>query len=331
MSNGKNGNGLALLERFIPDGLSHAATTFVESLKINSISERCRRGRCMVIKRRNIYGERAADLINFYFRMANLPIRYVSEVDHWRRWEANCFQMLNGDRFHAKIMDARTVRLDKLPGQSLWDRMGQGTLNERMLEAAGREYYRAHQFRRREFGSPWSHGDASMTNVIYDEKSNRARLIDFEIIHDKSMPALARHADDLLVFLLDMVDRVPARRWLSFTISFLKAYKDRNVILELKKQLVIPRGIAGMWWKVRTNFANTKKVERRLRALRNAIGKLQLYRLSPAKRARKRRRPSTSCQKMSPGIPRPSSRRRVIRERAKAASPGMPSKLPTRT
>ena len=121
----------------------------------------------MVIKRRNIYGERAADLINFYFRMANLPIRYVSEVDHWRRWEANCFQMLNGDRFHAKIMDARTVRLDKLPGQSLWDRMGQGTLNERMLEAAGREYYRAHQFRRREFGSPWSHGDASMT-ASYD-------------------------------------------------------------------------------------------------------------------------------------------------------------------
>jgi len=31
---GKNGNGLALLERFIPDGLSHAATAFVESLKI---------------------------------------------------------------------------------------------------------------------------------------------------------------------------------------------------------------------------------------------------------------------------------------------------------
>jgi hypothetical protein len=54
--------------------------------------------------------------------------------------------MLNGDRFRAKITDARTVCLDKLPGQSLWDHMKQGTLNERMLESAGKEYRRAHQF-----------------------------------------------------------------------------------------------------------------------------------------------------------------------------------------
>ncbi len=43
MPTGKNGNGLTLLEHFIPDGLSHAATAFVESLKINSMSEE-RRG-----------------------------------------------------------------------------------------------------------------------------------------------------------------------------------------------------------------------------------------------------------------------------------------------
>jgi hypothetical protein len=297
MPNEKNGSGLELLERFIPDGLSHAATAFVESLKINSISERCRRGRCVVIKRRNIYGDRAADLINFYFRMANISIRYVSQVRDWRRWEANCFQMLNGDRFRARVTDARTVRLDKLPGQSLWDHMIQGTLTKRILAAAGREYYRAHQFRRHEFGSPWSHGDASMTNVIYDEKSDRARLIDFEIMHEKSMPATARHADDLLVFLLDMVDRVSARHWLPFTLQFLKAYPDRKVIGELRKRLVVPGGIAWVWWNVRTNFAKTAKVERRLRALRNAIDKLKFIDPSP-RRARGRG-----------AVPRPVARR----------------------
>ena len=52
---GKNGNGQALLERFIPDGLSHATTAFVESLKINTISEKRRRSRLVVIKRRNIF------------------------------------------------------------------------------------------------------------------------------------------------------------------------------------------------------------------------------------------------------------------------------------
>jgi hypothetical protein len=326
---GKNGNGQALLERFIPDGLSHTATAFVESLKINTISEKRRRGRLVVIKRRNIFGERGADLINFYFRAAGITIRYLSDVRDWQRWEASCFQMLNGDRFRAKITDARTVCLDKLPGQSLWDHMKQGTLNKRMLESAAKEYRRAHQFWRDEFGGLWSHGDASMPNVIYDEKTRRARLIDFEIMHEKSLPATTRHADDLLIFLLDMVDEVPTRQWLPFTTCFVKAYADRDVIAELQKRLVIPSGLSLIWWNVRTNFAKTGKVERRLRTLRNAISKLQLYRPSPAERARHRRRPSIICQAINPGMPSASSRTLAISDKAKAASPGIPRRLPT--
>jgi hypothetical protein len=136
-------NGKPLLDRLIPDGLSHAATSFVESLKINSITEKVRRDRRVVIKRRNVYGERAADLINFYFRAAGIPIRYLSDVREWRRWEARCFQMLNGDRFRAKVRDSRTVTLDKLPGDNLWDHMNRGTLTPRMLKAAASEYRRA--------------------------------------------------------------------------------------------------------------------------------------------------------------------------------------------
>src|SRR5260370_7184699 len=90
---GKNGNGLALLERFIPDGLSHAATAFVESLKINTISEKRRRGRLVVIKRRNIFGERGADLINFYFRVAGITIRYLSHVRDYRACDCKCFEI----------------------------------------------------------------------------------------------------------------------------------------------------------------------------------------------------------------------------------------------
>ena len=73
-----------------------------------------------------------------------------------------------------------------------------------------------------------------MTNVIYDEKAHRARLIDFEIRHEKSLPASARHADDLLVFLLDMLGRIPNRQWLSFAICFLRAYNNAAVTRELK-------------------------------------------------------------------------------------------------
>ena len=263
-----------LLERFIPDGLSHAATSFVESLKINSISEKKRGRRSVVVKRRNVYGEGAAEVINFYFRTAGIPIRYVSDVRKWRRRETKCFQMLNGDRFHATVRDARTVILDKLPGQNLWDFMNQGKLTQRMLEAAGKEYHRAHRFRGAEFGGRWSHGDASMTNVIYDEKTKRARLIDFELMHEKSLPAPERQADDLLVFLLDMVGRVASRQWLPFALYFLRAYDDVDLMRELKRRLVIPSGLALIWWNVRTNFAKSATVNRRFQALRRAIGKL---------------------------------------------------------
>ena len=53
-----------------------------------------------------------------------------------------------------------------------------------------------------------------MANVVYNERTGRSRLIDFEIVHDKSLPAVARHADDLLVFLLDLIATARGRQWL---------------------------------------------------------------------------------------------------------------------
>ena len=100
---------MSIFDRIIPDGLSNSATSFVESLKINSLKERTHRGRRVVVKSRNLYGERAADLINFYFHLAGTGIRYVSNVREWQRWETKCFNMLNGDKFEARIVDTRTI------------------------------------------------------------------------------------------------------------------------------------------------------------------------------------------------------------------------------
>jgi len=238
--------------------------------------------------------------------------------------------MLNGDRFRVFASGAKTVCFDKLPGKSLWEHMNDGTLTRQMLEAAGREFGRAHQFWTDEFGGPWSHGDASMANVIYNERTGRARLIDFEIVHEKSLPAKSRHADDLLVFLLDILAIVSTRQWLPFALYFLNAYGNQSVIAALEDQLALPNGMAWIWWGVRTSFANQEKVKRRLAKLRDVIANLGLYRAIAAKRARKRRRASISCQQMSPGMPRASSRTLAISDRAKAASPGMPRRLPTK-
>ena len=342
MSIGKNGadprqrirSGPNLAERLVnrvPQALSDATAKFVDSIKLSSVSEKVVRGHRVVVKRRNGYSEQLADLGNLYFRMAGIPIRFWSKIEDWKRWETDCFRMLNGDRFRVFRSDAKTVCVAKLPGMSLWDHLNRGTLTRRMLESAAQELRRAHQFWSKEFRGRWSHGDAGMANVIHNEESGQARLIDFEIVHDKSLPAESRHADDLLVFLLDLVAIAPGREWLPFALSFLNAYGNADVFEELKSQLALPSGMAWIWWGVRTSFANPGKVKRRLAKLQDVVANLKHYRATAAVRARQRRRASISCHKISPGIPRASSRTRPIRESANAASPGIPSRLPTTT
>src|SRR6266403_1995714 len=338
MPTGKNGRNpppatspvANLAETLIPNALRNAAARFVDSLKINSVSEKVRRGRRLVIKRRNGYSAPLVDLANLYFRMAGIPIRFWAKIEDWRRWEVKCFKTLNGDRFRAWACGDKTVCAHKLPGKSLWEHLNEGTLTRQMMEAAGKEFRRAHQFWSDEFRGPWSHGDSGMNNVIYDDKTGRARFIDFEIVHDKSLSAKSRQADDLLVFLLDLIAIAPGRQWLPLALSFLDAYGNAAVIAELKNQLALPSGMAWIWWGVRTSFANPAKVKQRLVKLRDLTARFGYYRTLAAKRARQRRRASISCQEMRPGIPSASSRTRAISDKAKAASPGMPIRLPTK-
>src|SRR2546430_11694268 len=138
-------NGASLAERFIPQALADAAATLVDSLKLSSGSEKVRRGRRVVLKRRNAYSEQLADLANLYFRMSSIPIRFWSKAEDWRCWEAECFQMLNGDLFRVLQSRANTVCVDKLPGTSLWEHLNRGTPTRGMLEAAGAECGPVHQ------------------------------------------------------------------------------------------------------------------------------------------------------------------------------------------
>jgi|GEM_PF-673276 len=328
---GQSVSGKSMVDRLFPKTLSSAAVRLVDSIKINSTSEKVWRGRRVMIKQRNSYSQKLAELSNVYFRTARLPIRFWAKSQDWQRWELQCFKMLNGQAFRVSAPNAKTVCADKLPGKNLWDHLNEGTITTEMMKAAGQELRRAHQIRSDEFRGPWSHGDAGTNNVIYDDKTGQARLIDFEIVHEKSIPAKSRHADDILVFLLDLMAVAPNSQWLSLSLAFLKAYDHAPVIAQLKHELALPTRIAWIWWGVRTNFSNPAKVRKRLEKIRGVTTDLEHYRAFAARRARQTRRASIDCQAIRPGIPKISSRTRAIKESAKAASPGMPSKLPIRT
>jgi len=87
--------------RLILKGFSKAASAVIEPLKINAIIETSRKGRRVFVKRRHLHGGQMADLANLYFHTLNIPIGFLNKVKAWQRWEINCFNMLNGDRFQA--------------------------------------------------------------------------------------------------------------------------------------------------------------------------------------------------------------------------------------
>jgi len=251
--------------------LVRAAGAAIDSIKLNGVSTGRHRGHPLRVKRRRRGSERIAGLANLFFPMAEAHVRILSEPREWQRWEISCYHLLNGDKFRAFTAGPRTICAETLPGQNLRKLTKEGKLTRRVLKAAAREIRRAHLLYSKAYHGGWSHGDMNMGNVIYDEKTDRARLIDFELIHDKSLPAVRRHADDVLAFVQDMICFVPNRQWLPLTLFFLKAYGRPPVIKWLRKMLVIPNGAPGFWWKIRCNFCDSTRMQRRCNTLRRAL------------------------------------------------------------
>jgi hypothetical protein len=260
-----------LLKRLGLHRLAATASTAIDSIKINSITREVRRGRPMWVKRRRRGSELVAATANLFFWPGRSPIRVWINTEKWQRWELGCFHLLHDHTLEAFAEGSRVVCEDEVPGRSLLEHVNGGTLNPPMLEAAAAELRRAHQFWCEELSDHWSHGDPHLDNVLYDSAADRARLIDFEVIHDKSIPAVVRHADDLLVFLQDLMGRVSARDWLPFALCFIDAYDRPKVVTELRKRLFVPGGVAGLWWKLRTQYLERNELVRRVNLLRYAL------------------------------------------------------------
>ena len=55
-------------------------------------------------------------------------------------------------------------------------------------------------------------------------------------------------------------------------LAFVRGYGRRSAVIgELCRRLEVPQGWAGVWWRVRTNFADRRKVRRRLGELRALV------------------------------------------------------------
>ena len=248
-----------------------AAGALVDRIKINAVSRECRDGRALWIKRRRWTARPIMACANRFFRLAGNPVQALDDLAMWQRWEVDCFLRLHGAHFLAFADGAYAVAAEEVPGESLACHLNAGTLTPRMLEAAGGELRRAHAAECATFRGSWSHGDPHAGNFIYDAADDRARLIDFEVMHDPTICADERHADDLLILLQDMLGRIAAEQWLPNAHAFFAGYGRPEIVARLRKTLVMPHGLPRVWWAVRTTYLQSAELERRIRALRDSI------------------------------------------------------------
>jgi len=302
----------------------------VDFIRLNGVREVEIKGRHYMLKWRNPFGRHITPLANGFFRFSRVPFQFWKQVCEWQRWEVDCFQQLNpGYRAHA--VGKCAVLEEKLPGETLWTLLKANKVTRPMLAAAGAELRRAHHQRCRLFRSTWSHGDAAMRNVMYDEASGRCRLIDFETLHYKSLSPVSRHADDLMAFLLDLASRGSNHLWISGSLAFLRAYGDTAVLDEVARRLEVPEGRAKLWWKIRVNFADTAGVARKLKRLRRALTHGDCSIAGAKERRLSQCLPSDTCQPSTPGIPNASSLALRMSARASAVGASIPNIAPMTT
>ena len=90
-------------------------------------------------------------------------------------------------------------------------------------------------------------------------------------MHHATLSADERHADDLVVFLQDLMGRTHRELWLPGARRFLEAYERPEISALLARRFVAPRGLARVWWSVRTTYLSRAELARRIDELRAAL------------------------------------------------------------
>jgi hypothetical protein len=247
------------------------AGVIIDTVHINQIRLKRRDGKFLWVKRRR-RGSRVVALgANLFFRLAGNPVSVVEDSRVWRQQEVAGFCLLHGEEFLAFPGDDGSVWLERLPGSDLDTLVYEGRLEVGMFYAAGLEFRRVHGLFSPRFRGPWSHGDPNFGNVIVDERTQRVRLIDFETGHVETLSPDERHADDLAVFMLDMLGGVAEESLPVMAAAFLAGY-DRPAIWELaQSRLVVPTGFGRLWWRIRTRYAPPEVLRRRVALLRQCL------------------------------------------------------------
>jgi hypothetical protein len=247
------------------------AGSAIDTIKINKISRQTRDYRSVWVKERRLGSRSLTQCANLFFRLANNPVKVVADIQRWQRREVDSFNLVNGDQYSAAVDGPTAICIDALPGTDLDSLAKRNLIDSRVLQAAANELFRVHNLSSKKLRAPWSHGDPNMGNFIYDRKSHRARLIDFETVHLSRLSADERHADDVSVFLLNLLGSVSDADWPEMAKDFITAYNRPRILGIVRRGLVMPLGIERLWWAIRTNYISGEALGKRLKKLHQIL------------------------------------------------------------
>jgi len=253
------------------DALQRVVARLMNQVRVNRIQRCMRDGVPVFVKQRRTGGQMVIWFANRFLSLAHSGICMFVHANEWTDWEVHCARLLYPDRRVVKADSGQTVIISTVPGTTLRDLLhGEGRNVSKAFILAARELRRVHQIHCSYHKAAWSHGDLHLDNILYESNTQRAVLIDFDTRHEFRVSQTQRHADDLKIVLLELI-AMTDDRWIQPATAFIQEYRDVSVLTELDRQLVVPRGVAGLLWYARTNCCPVNRIEPRLRILREII------------------------------------------------------------
>ena len=174
-----------------------------------------------------------------------LPSRFdVLTTRDWILRETSLYAELYGMEVITKADAANAVWLPEVPGYVAGDFLREKADSDSAaaLKAFCACLHSLHCLHSHSFANPiesrypFSHGDASIWNVMYDVNTGKASWFDFETAHKTSLSDCERHVDDLAVLLYSSAAVTPELLWDELILVALKRYQELDTLTALATQ-----------------------------------------------------------------------------------------------
>jgi len=254
----------------VSDTASHLAARMIGSVRVNRVSSGNDQSGDRLEKIRRFGAGPLIILGNEFLNRSASQVEMFRDVNEWIRWEQYCSRLLYPAEAVPEKVGTRAISMRVAGGVSLACCLDLPDLAAKAFAASGRELRRIHALDCGHFGDFWSHGDLHADNVLYDTETGDVTVIDFDARHCRGSTALFRHTDDLKTLLLGVIGR-PVELWTEPVIALLAAYGSRDVLIELRGQLVVPQGWASILLQTRTHCLPRPVLKDRFAALSSLL------------------------------------------------------------